>query len=1157
MCLSLDQFPDQVPPPALLGRVHLLSSLLSSLDTKAALTVAKLIETWCTHEMPERDILAATSLPFLVGASLLEDASKADVKRVWSVHQGVLSLPPAPSHLPLLASTIASKLYLSCQEGLRWLAFLFTVSPDLVGLLHRSARTVIPNLAKPSLIALGEVYHKAWHVSGGEFRRLIENDCIQDLLYRCLVAPRSLSAPLLRFLGVLFAKKANSIPTDAMLTRLLEPILWRHLKVPNEVVRLNACDILMAAYPLDITSLPSIQEREAFISKQHQAMQDLLLDASANVRTGAVTGVCSIMADLWLLIPSEVINSLVKVVVKQLACDSASARVRQAAVKGATKLLSTPNSHVYLRKVLPRLADRLHDSSEAVRGEMLNLLLAVKRVRSINYWDVVSLDSLLARLEVDKPFIRRRIVKLLHNSFCPSNVDDEQFLQRCINLVSTSRPASRRFYQDADLTLQDASRLILAVLASVRQWVKSLPEEEVGNASGGGRRKLYNSMVDDTMSTTASSVSSLVPDVMATSEDQKEGRNGVEEEDVEHPYSNPEVVWGVLDVVCVLWTRHNVEMSKDENIEMRSALEKKAGKCLMVLFRHFRASPASGTIVYLASFLPDRLVAPLASYSMAKVRGGEEYWQGCADSLCNWRRGGELLEVVLESLKAGLTQARAGKGGTENKGVRFQSKGVEEEIGLGVRLLAYLVSHNINRTALLMKEKEKLGEVAEVCLSVTSVVEERLCQESLTLEEGALLAQVPELGVQLSVLLGNPVANLEELLTWTEAELLRVTSGDTDMQHTRAQVSLAERCLSNTCTLASSCLAIGSADVEFTDKLVDWSLELVQRGGEGQLGGVLRLLQEATSRAAVGSKEAWLELYIEKVLVTFAKVLSWLDSAAETIEAGGEVASELKKEVTGLLKLYAKKGLGELGEQCLEDLVEVIVVMVTKQVAEKVNQTREVEVVTVPDQLGAVAGALLQAVVAAGAGNLLAKQLEERLVDGEEVEEEVVATVAAAVYIINSVLNLKRKAEVNQAVEDFVGMKVMLHDIQGQDKRSKEGRRRSCCCLVYLDTLTRTLHFKLLFFWPRIRTSYNRNISGGLLCAASSFDSHHYQCCLLLPACSNICFSHSAGLCAPSSDTCRMWQRTFGYLPYIFNILLHIRLPAVPAEYSIQNEISR
>ena len=103
-------------------------------------------------------------------------------------------------------------------------------------------------------------------------------------------------------------------------------------------------------------------------------------------------------------------------------------------------------------------------------------------------------------------------------------------------------------------------------------------------------------------------------------------------------------------------------------------------------------------------------------------------------------------------------------------------------------------------------------------------------------------------------------------------------------------------------------------------------------------------LQEATSRSAVGSKEAWLDVYSEKVLVTFANVLSWLNSNAETIEAGGEVAFELKKEVTGLLKLYAKKGMGELGEQCLEDLVEVMVVMVTKQVAETVNQTREVEV---------------------------------------------------------------------------------------------------------------------------------------------------------------------------------------------------------------------
>ena len=71
--------------------------------------------------------------------------------------------------------------------------------------------------------------------------------------------------------------------------------------------------------------------------------------------------------------------------------------------------------------------------------------------------------------------------------------------------------------------------------------------------------------------------------------------------------------------------------------------------------------------------------------------------------------------------------------------------------------------------------------------------------------------------------------------------------------------------------------------------------------------------------------------------------------------------------------------------------------MVTKQVAGIVQESREVEVsetycterkhsftnnhcqvVSVPDQLGAVAGALLQAVVASGAGQVLGQQLEAR-----------------------------------------------------------------------------------------------------------------------------------------------------------------------------------
>ena len=56
----------------------------------------------------------------------------------------MMYLPSEPSNVSLLASTIASKLFLSTQEGGRWLVFLFTISPDLVGMLHKAARAAIP-----------------------------------------------------------------------------------------------------------------------------------------------------------------------------------------------------------------------------------------------------------------------------------------------------------------------------------------------------------------------------------------------------------------------------------------------------------------------------------------------------------------------------------------------------------------------------------------------------------------------------------------------------------------------------------------------------------------------------------------------------------------------------------------------------------------------------------------------------------------------------------------------------------------------------------------------------------------------------------------------------------------------------------------------------
>jgi hypothetical protein len=106
---------------------------------------------------------------------------------------------------------------------------------------------------------------------------------------------------------------------------------------------------------------------------------------------------------------------------------------------------------------------------------MLDLLLAVKGVRSIKFWSICPLEHLLTRLEFDKPFICRRIVKLLFNSYFPPDQGDEVKLERCIHLVQTNRAASRRFYHYSGemLAIPGSVHLMVASLASFKIWVKA------------------------------------------------------------------------------------------------------------------------------------------------------------------------------------------------------------------------------------------------------------------------------------------------------------------------------------------------------------------------------------------------------------------------------------------------------------------------------------------------------------------------------------------------------------------------------------------------------------------------------------------------------------------------------------------------------------
>ena len=194
---------------------------------------------------------------------------------------------------------------------------------------------------------------------------------------------------------------------------------------------------------------------------------------------------------------------------KELAWDSAAPRVRMNTIHGVSALLAAPQSHVYLKALLPKLGDCLHDTNEAVRSAVLDLLNTVKGLRSIKFWNICTVENLLARLETDKAYLCRRISKLLFNSYFPSGQGEEVKLERAIHMINMNRRASRRFYQYAaeSLDVEAAMVFMLNILTSVKVWIKSksaasepVQEGEDKENQGRRRRKLYSSSDSSVMS---------------------------------------------------------------------------------------------------------------------------------------------------------------------------------------------------------------------------------------------------------------------------------------------------------------------------------------------------------------------------------------------------------------------------------------------------------------------------------------------------------------------------------------------------------------------------------------------------------------------------------------------------------------------------------
>lgn len=164
-------------------------------------------------------------------------------------------------------------------------------------------------------------------------------------------------------------------------------------------------------------------------------MLGILVDEFPEVRIAAVIGVCRTFAVFWQIVPLDIFNGAMTIILRDLAFDAASPKVRLAVIKGLRLILSCERSHVFLKKALTRISDCLHDVNESVRVAMVDLLIDVKNVFAIKFWEVCDVNDLLVRLHIDSSTVRKGIVKLLFNSFFPIGESEEVKIERGVYLI--------------------------------------------------------------------------------------------------------------------------------------------------------------------------------------------------------------------------------------------------------------------------------------------------------------------------------------------------------------------------------------------------------------------------------------------------------------------------------------------------------------------------------------------------------------------------------------------------------------------------------------------------------------------------------------------------------------------------------------------------
>ena len=126
--------------------------------------------------------------------------------------------------------------------------------------------------------------------------------------------------------------------------------------------------------------------------------------------------------------------------------------------------------------LLKKLSNSIHDISKVVKVSFLDLLLKVKSIRSIKYYEIIDVDDILMRLAVDTDQkIIDRICDLILNSFFPYEKSVSIQVSRLLDFIERNSIAAKKFYQNLSkfAPLASVSKLIHVINKYLRKVIDS------------------------------------------------------------------------------------------------------------------------------------------------------------------------------------------------------------------------------------------------------------------------------------------------------------------------------------------------------------------------------------------------------------------------------------------------------------------------------------------------------------------------------------------------------------------------------------------------------------------------------------------------------------------------------------------------------------